>query len=201
MNLSALRLFFVGMMVMAGVTVSVPSVWAQTKKPEPAKTTAPAKAPAAAPAPAAPAQPVQLGAFGSWTVYASDTPTGRVCYALAAPKDRQPAGLTRDPGYLFVSSRPQENVRDEISFVLGYPPKEGADAQLIIGKSTFVVSTKVQGNAWLKTPKDDSVAIEAMKKNPQAILKVTSKRGNALTEIFTTTGLVQALDQVRKACP
>lgn len=189
------------MVMMAGATVSTTPVLAQSKKPEPAKTTAPAKAPAAAPAPAAPAQPVQLGAFGSWTVYATDTPNGRVCYALATPKDRQPAGLTRDPGYLFVSSRPQENVRDEISFVLGYPPKEGADAQLVIGKSTFVVSTKVQGNAWLKIPKEDSLAIEAMKKTPLATLKVTSKRGNALTEIFATTGLVQALDQVRKACP
>lgn len=194
--------FFMTSFVMASGLAS-----AQTKKPEATKTTAPAKATTPAkpqqPAPAAetPAQPIQLGSFGSWAVYASDTANGRVCYALAMPKDRQPAGLTRDQAYLFVSSRPQENVREEISFVLGFPPKDGADAQLVVGKTTYVVSTKAQGNAWLKTPKDDSAAIELMKKLPQIQLKVTSKRGNALTDIYVMAGLVQALNQVKRACP
>lgn len=194
--------FFMTSFVMASGLAS-----AQTKKPEATKTTAPAKATTPAkpqqPAPAAetPAQPIQLGSFGSWAVYASDTANGRVCYALAMPKDRQPAGLTRDQAYLFVSSRPQENVREEISFVLGFPPKDGADAQLVVGKTTYVVSTKAQGNAWLKTPKDDSAAIELMKKVPQIQLKVTSKRGNALTDIYVMAGLVQALNQVKRACP
>ena len=92
-------------------------------------------------------------------------------------------------------------MRDEISFVLGFPPKDGADAQLAIGKTTYVVSTKAQGNAWLKSPKDDSAVVELMKKTPQLQLKVTSKRGNALTDIYVTAGFVQALDQVKKACP
>jgi len=194
--------FFMTSFVMASGLAS-----AQTKKPEATKTTAPAKATTPAkpqqPAPAAetPAQPIQLGSFGSWAVYASDTANGRVCYALAMPKDRQPAGLIRDQAYLFVSSRPQENVREEISFVLGFPPKDGADAQLVVGKTTYVVSTKAQGNAWLKTPKDDSAAIELMKKVPQIQLKVTSKRGNALTDIYVMAGLVQALNQVKRACP
>jgi hypothetical protein len=202
-----IRTLLVGAFLMASLVIALGPASAQTKKPEPAKTTAPAKTstPAKtqqqAPAAESPAQPIQLGSFGSWAVYASDTANGRVCYALAMPKDRQPAGLTRDQAYLFVSSRPQENVRDEISFVLGFPPKEGADAQLVVGKTTYVVSTKAQGNAWLKSPKDDSAAIELMKKVPQIQLKVTSKRGNALTDIYVTAGLAQALDQVKKACP
>ena len=199
-----IRTLLVGASLMASLVFVASPVSAQTKKPEPAKTSAPAKTQQQAPAaaqPAQPAQPIQIGNFGSWAVYASDTANGRVCYALAMPKDRQPAGLTRDQGYFFVSSRPQENVRDEISFVLGFPPKDGADAQLVIGKTTYVVSTKAQGNAWLKSPKDDPAAIELMKKTPQVQLKVTSKRGNALTDIYVTAGLAQALDQVKKACP
>ena len=201
MNRYTVRTLFVGACLAVGLLASVGPASAQTKKPEPAKTTTPAKPQTQAPAPAAPAQPIQLGSFGNWAVYASDTANGRVCYALSTPKDRQPAGLTRDQAYFFVSSRPQENVRDEISFVLGFPPKDGADAQLAIGKTTYVVSTKAQGNAWLKSPKDDSAVVELMKKTPQLQLKVTSKRGNALTDIYVTAGFVQALDQVKKACP
>ncbi len=198
MNRCTVRTLFAGACLAGGLLVSLGPVSAQSKKPEPAKVTTPAKPQVPA---VAPAQPIQLGSFGSWAVYASDTANGRVCYALATPKDRQPAGLTRDQAYFFVSSRPQENVRDEISFVLGFPPKEGADAQLVIGKTTYTVSTKAQGNAWLKLPKDDPAVVELMKKSPQVQLKVTSKRGNALTDIYVTAGFAQALDQVKKACP
>jgi hypothetical protein len=174
-----------------------PEAFAQAKKPEAAK---------AAPAKQAPAdaQPTQIGTFGSWNVYASDTANGRVCYALAVPKERLPANLTRDPGYLFVSTRPKDNVRDEISFVLGFPAKDGADAQLVLGKSTFLAAPKSQGNttvAWLKNPQENGAVIEQMKKTPLLSLKVTSKRGNALQENYALAGFQQALDQVKKACP
>ncbi len=176
-----------------------PEASAQAKKPEPAKA-APVK-----PAPAtAEGQPTQLGTFGSWNVYASDTANGRVCYALALPKERLPANLTRDPGYFFVSTRPKENVRDELSIVLGFPAKDGSDAQLVVGKSTFVAAPKMQAStsvAWLKNPQDNAAVIEQMKKNPLLSLKVTSKRGNALTENYALAGFGQALDQVKKACP
>jgi invasion protein IalB len=177
---------------------------AQVKKPEPTKV-APAKAaPVKSTVAATDGQPTQLGTFGSWNVYASDTANGRVCYALAIPKERLPANLTRDPGYFFVSTRPKENVRDELSIVLGFPAKEGADAQLVIGKSNFAASPKMQVNtsvAWLKNPQDNASVIEQMKKNPLLSLKVTSKRGNALTENYALAGFAQALDQVKKACP
>jgi len=179
----------------AGLIVLSPEAFAQVKKPEAAKA-APAK-PAATES-----QPTQLGTFGSWNVYGSDTANGRICYALAVPKERLPANLTHDPGYLFVSTRPKENVRDEISFVLGFPPKDGADAQLALGKATFVVSPKSQGNvAWLKNAQDNASVIEQMKKTPSLSLKVTSKRGNALQENYALAGFAQALDQVKKACP
>ncbi len=195
----SVRTFLSSALVVAGLFALATDASAQTKKPETPKPKA--QTPAPVQTPATQGQPTQIGAFGSWAVYASDTPTGRVCYALSMPKDRQPAGLTRDQAYFFVSSRPKENVRDEISFVLGFPPKEGADGQLVLGKTTFAVSTKVQGNAWMKSPQDDPAVIEQMKKAPQAVLKLTSKRGNALTDTYAMAGFAQALDQVKKACP
>ena len=211
--------FFVRIAVSAALIGSAfialaPAAQAQVKKPEAAKAApakaAPAKAAPAKATPAKPAataaegQPTQLGTFGSWNVYASDTANGRVCYALAVPKERLPANLTRDPGYFFVSTRPKENVRDELSVVLGFPAKEGADAQLVVGKSTFVATPKMEVNtfvAWLKNPQENAAVIEQMKKNPLLSLKVTSKRGNALTENYALAGFGQALDQVKKACP
>jgi invasion protein IalB len=185
---------FVGAFIVAFVMASAPEAVAQAKKPE-------AK-PAAKPA--ADAAPTQIGSFGNWSVYASDTANGRVCYALAQPKERLPANLNRDPAYLFVSTRPKENVRDEVSFVLGFAPKDGADGQIALGKVTFAVAPKAQTQgfvAWLKDTKDSAAVVEQMKKQPQLSLKLTSKRGNALTDTYALAGFAQALDQVKKACP
>ena len=186
-----------------------PAAYAQVKKPEAVKV-APAKAAPAKAAPTKPAataaegQPTQLGAFGSWNVYASDTANGRVCYALGKPKDRAPNTLKFDPGYFFVSSRPRDHVRDEISVTLGFLAKDGTDAQLVVGKSIFVAILKSQDTgsvAWLKSDKDTVSIIEQMKKTPTLLIKATSKRGNLITQSFNLEGFAQALDQVKKACP
>ena len=176
------------------------SAMAQTAK----KPAAPAPAKPAAAAPAAPAQagnqPATLGTFGNWGAFASDTPKGRVCYALSQPKDRLPANLNRNPAFLFISTRPSENVRNEVSFVLGFPPKDGGEGQLTVGKANYVIKTQGE-TAWLKNPADDNALVELLKKTPNASLKITSKRGNQLTDNYVTNGLTQALEQVKKACP
>jgi hypothetical protein len=158
-------------------------------------------------APAAPAQPqaAQLGTFGAWGAFMSDTANGRVCYVLSQPKERVPDAingvkLNRDPAFLFVSTRPQDNVRNEVSFVLGFPAKEGVDAQVVIGKTSFPVRTKTDAS-WLKNPKDDGALVELMKKSQSLSFKATSRRGNALTDNYVLSGFTQALDRARKECP
>lgn len=168
---------------------------AQTAK-KPAAT--PAKP--AAEAPATPGQPAMLGTFGNWGAFASDTPKGRICYALSQPKERLPANLKRGAAYIFISTRPSEKVRNEVSFVLGFPPKEGADGQLTIGRTNYAIKTQGE-TAWLKNSADDAAVVELLKKTPRANLKLTSRRGNELTDAYVTNGLTQALEQVKKACP
>src|SRR5579863_3220082 len=93
-----------------------------------------AKAPAAgakekaAPAEkSAAAKPLLVASFGDWGVYQTQAAKGRVCYTLAQPKDRAPADLKRDPAYAFISDRPAEGVRNEISFIMGFDVANAAD--------------------------------------------------------------------------
>ena len=188
-KLTWLAVMLLGAAVVPGVA------YAQSKPAKPAQ------------APAAPAQPQasQLGTFGPWGAYMSDTANGRVCYVLAQPKERLPDAingvkLNRDPAFLFVSTRPQDNVRNEVSFVLGFPAKEDVDAQVVIGKPSFAVRTKTDAS-WLKNPKDDGALVELMKKSPSLSFKATSRRGNALTDNYVLSGFTQALDRARKECP
>ena len=178
---------------------------AQQAKPaaKPATPAKPAAAPqkpaAAAPAPAQ-GQPVQIANYGDWGVFASDTQRGRVCYALSQPKERLPKGLSRDPGYLFISTRPSEGIRNEISIITGFPTKDNADGEMMIGSTKYMLVMK--GNsAWLKNPAEDPAALETMKKGSALTAKTTSKKGNATTDRYSLNGLGQALDRVKKECP
>ncbi len=188
------------------LTLAAAPAMAQTAKPAAkpapaakAKPTA-AKPAAAKPAAAAPSPPVQVASFGDWGVYTSETPKGKVCYALAKPKERLPKNLTRDPGYLFISSRPSEGVHNEVSVVLGYATQDGSQGSAVIGGSTFALVTKGSA-AWVKNAAEDASFVEALRKGQGLLVKAKSKRGNETTDRFVLAGAGQALDRVRKECP
>src|SRR5262245_45559146 len=96
-------------------------------------------------------QAVLLGQFGDWGAYKA-TPGGKkVCFALSKPTQAltEPAGRSRDPGYAFVSTRPAEKVKNEISVIVGYPQKPGHDASAAVGAANYVMYTQSDG-AWVK---------------------------------------------------
>ena len=132
-----LRLFILA--IVALLVALVPAE-AASKKKKPAP--APASAPAEAPTPkGGAAQP--LGQSGSWTAYQAQDGTGLVCYVMAQPQKSEPAGSSRK-AMAMVTHRPGEKIANVVSFVEGYPLKEGSDASLDIGATKFHLPV-----AWL----------------------------------------------------
>jgi hypothetical protein len=171
----------------------------------PARPAAPANTRPAAPAaaaarPSADGRPVELAKFNDWGAYASETPKGKVCYVLAQPRERLPKTLQRDPGYLFVSTRPAEGVRNEVSVVLGFPAKDDSEGSAVIGNATFALVAKGAA-AWLKNAAEDAAFVEALRRGQALTVKAVSRRGNESTDRYVMAGFAQALDRVRKECP
>jgi hypothetical protein len=149
--------------------------------------------------PAAAAGPVELGKFGDWGAYAVQTARGKVCYALSEPKERKPAGLKRDPGYLFVSFRPSENVRNEINVRFGFPPADKSDATVQISTGSWKFYTQNEG-AWIRNAAEEAQVIDSMKRGTSFSVKATSKRGNEVSDLYSLTGFSGALDRATKEC-
>jgi hypothetical protein len=167
-------------------------------KPAPA---APAAPRPATPAPAGAAQPQLLGQFGDWGAY-SATPSGRkVCFALAKPSKSQtnPPNRPRDPTYIFVSSRPAEKVKDEVSIIIGYGFKPNTDASAEVGSASFAMYTQNDG-AWIKNAAEETRLVDAMRKGAELTVKGVSARGTATTDVYSLRGLAQALDRVAQEC-
>jgi invasion protein IalB len=146
-------------------------------------------------------KPVQTANFGDWGAYlAQQGAKKKTCYALAQPKDRDPAKLKRDPAYIFISSRPAENVHNEISIIMGFAMKDNSEAQADIGGTRFDLIAK-GSNAWIKNPAEEAHFIESMKKGSKLVIKASSSKGNTTTDSYSLAGLSQALERVQKDCP
>ncbi|MDQ0505891.1 invasion associated locus B family protein [Xanthobacter agilis] len=139
-----------------------------------------------------------IAQFGDWSVYAS-TSSPKVCYAISQPKTRLPAGLKRDPAYFFVSTRPGESVKNEVSITVGFPMKEGSDATLTVGSLTLQLYTKDQG-AWVRNVADETKLVDAMRKGRDLTVVSTSAKGNPTTDKYSLSGIGQALDRATQEC-
>jgi Invasion associated locus B (IalB) protein len=156
---------------------------------------------AAAPTASGPAQPTLLGQFGDWGAYTA-TPGGKkVCFALAKPatSSTSPPNRPRDPAYMFVSSRPAEKVKDEVSIIFGYGLKPNADATVEVSGANYAMYTQADG-AWIKNAAEETRLVDTMRKGADLTVKGTSAKGTNSTDIYSLKGLQQALDRIGQEC-
>jgi invasion protein IalB len=161
--------------------------------------------PAAKPVTANPAaQATLLGQYGDWGAYTASPGGRKVCFALSKPtssSDNPPNRRTAaNVVYMFVSSRPAEKVKEEVSMlVTGYALKSNSDASLTIGSTPFTMYTQNDG-AWVKNAADEAKLVEAMRKGADMTVKATTSRGTQTTDTFSLKGISQALDRVTQEC-
>jgi invasion protein IalB len=176
-------------------------------------------------------KPALVATFGDWNVFVGEAGKGRICYTLAQPKSREPASLNRDPGYAFISDRPAEGVRNEVSFIMGFDIAGGADAaeakldtkagekpatktDVKAAKTSPAGSAPVAlvdetsfemlpkgGNLWVKNAAKEGALITEMRKGAKLVIKAASLRGHQSIDTYSLTGFAQALDRLQKECP
>ena len=197
-----LRSIFAMLLLLAAFApVSSSSAQDAPPKPRPTKPKAKPKHPAAAVPTVGGVQPTLLGTYGEWGAYTASPGGKKICFALAKPDKSEtvPPNRPRDPAYLFVSSRPAEKVKDEISIIIGYGFKPNSDATIELGGATYAMYTQGDG-AWVKNAAEEPRLTEAMRKGSDLTIKGESSRGTATTDVYSLKGLTQALDKVDEEC-
>jgi len=185
----------------------------------------PASKAASKPAAKEASKPSLVATFGDWNVFVGQVGKGRICYALAQPKSREPASLTRDPGYAFISDRPAEGVRNEVSFIMGFDISPGpgtaskseakpasksrhkaktsaglAPVALVDDSASFEMLPK-GGDLWVKNAAKEDALIAEMRKGSKLAIKAASLRGNQSIDTYSLAGFSQAMERLQKECP
>jgi invasion protein IalB len=175
----------------------------------------------------APNKPALVASYGDWSVFRSQSGKSRICYTLAQPKTRDPEDLKRDPAYAFISERPGEGVRNEVSFIMGFEigapeakekrhsdskEKDKPEARSKKDKADLIPPTATIGeadfellpkgsNLWVKNAAKESQLIDEMRKGVQLKIKAGSKKGSVTEDTYSLTGFSQAIDRALKDCP
>jgi invasion protein IalB len=154
--------------------------------------------PAAAAAVANPPAARALGSEGAWTAYVSEDRSGKVCYLVGQPAKSLPAALHRQASAM-VTHRPQENIANVVSFVVGAPLKDGSDVTLVIGKKDFKLFTKNDA-AWASTSDLDKEIVTTLAKSRDVVAKGIPQRGPGTSDTYSLAGFGKALSLIDKAC-
>jgi len=146
-------------------------------------------------------EPTLLGQYADWGAYTAAPEGGKVCFALGKPKSSttNPANRKRDPAYIFISTRPAEKVKNEISVIIGYQFRQDSDATAEVGTTRYSMYTQRDG-AWIKNITEEARLIDAMRKGSELTVKGVSNRNTQSTDVYSLKGLSQAMDRAEQEC-
>ncbi len=83
-----------------------------------------------------------VGKFKDWESFVLSKEGNKTCFAQSVPIIRAPKKLKRDPSRLFVSFRPNEKIKNEVSVTNGYEFKLKAPVIAKSGKKTYDLFSK-----------------------------------------------------------
>ena len=118
-------------------------------------------------------KPALVATFGDWNVFVGQAGKGRICYTLAQPKSREPTSLKRDPGYAFISDRPAEGVRNEVSFIMGFDVAAGG------GGSTAEIKVRRQAESVRSRRRSEADANRRRQSSPPRSPRSTKRRSTS----------------------
>ena len=142
--------------------------------------------------------PKSSGKYKNWESFVLTTEKGKICFAQTKPVKRAPAAVKRNESRIFVTFRPSENVKDEISVTSGHNYKNST-VSAKSGKSNY--SFFSQGNfAWLLDENEEKKFIKLMKRATDLMIKGKTKDGAETTDHYSMMGFTKAYNTAKKTC-
>ena len=140
-----------------------------------------------------------VGKFKDWESFILSKEGSKICFAQSIPVIRAPKKLKRDPSRLFVSFRPSENIKNEVSVTNGYEFKLKAPVAAKSGKKSYDLFSKGRF-AWVVDNEDEAKLISTMKKASRLMIIGNTNSGEETTDHYSMMGFTKAYNTAKKSC-
>ena len=142
--------------------------------------------------------PRSTGKSKNWESFTVETNEGKICFAQTSPTKRAPAAIKRGKSKLFVTFRPSENIKDEISITSGHAYK-ASTVTAKSGKRSYSFFSK-ENFAWILDDQEEEKFIKLMKKATDVIVKARTVKGAETTDHYSMMGFTKAYNTAKKNC-
>ena len=142
--------------------------------------------------------PRSTGKYKNWESFVAETDKGKICFAQTVPTKRAPASVKRDNSKLFVTFRPTEDVKDEVSITSGHDYKSST-VTASSGKKKYSFFSQ-KSFAWLLDDQEEKGFIKLMKKATNVIIKARTTNGAETTDHYSMMGFTKAYNTAKKTC-
>ena len=140
-----------------------------------------------------------LGKFKDWESFVLLQDGSKICFAQSVPVVRAPKKIKRDPSRLFISFRPNENIKNEVSVTNGYEFKLKAPVAAKSGKKAYDLFSKGRF-AWVVDQKDEQKLISTMKKASRLMIIGMTEKDDQTTDHYSMMGFTKAYNTAKKNC-
>ena len=140
-----------------------------------------------------------------WSIFQAGEGDGKVCWIASKPTSSKAlrggntVEVRRGEIYLMVAFRPSEDVEREVSFVAGYPFKQGSTVETEVGGDEWEMFTS-DDSAWLPSSDKDAEVVAAFKRGADAKVTGVSSRGTTTVDTFSLMGFTDALEKADELC-
>ena len=142
--------------------------------------------------------PRSTGKYKNWESFVAETDKGKICFAQTVPTKRAPASIKRNESKLFVTFRPTEDIKDEVSITSGHDYKSST-VTASSGKKKYSFFSQ-KSFAWLLDDQEEKGFIKLMKKATNVIIKARTTNGAETTDHYSMMGFTKAYNTAKKTC-
>ena len=150
--------------------------------------------------PAASADPVTVvSTHGDWSLMADAEDPHRFCFVTSEPKTSEPQNVPREAPRAYISAWPQNGIRAEISFLMGFRVKKNAQGTATVSPSGFKLFGASE-RAYVSDSTQELKLVEAMRKGATMTVAIASDRGVNVVDTYSLNGIGQALQKLQETC-
>ncbi len=141
----------------------------------------------------------KIGTFKDWDAIIVTSGDNKVCFAQSKPVLQSPKKNDRD-ARLFVTFRPSEKIKDEVSTTSGYEYNSQNSITASSGKSKYKFDITQDNFAWISSNKIERKVVSRMKKASRLMVTGYNKSGSQTIDHYSLMGFTKAYNAAKKSC-
>ncbi len=141
----------------------------------------------------------KVGKFKDWETIVVTDGSKKLCFAQSKPVLQSPKKNPRE-ARLFISFRPADKIKDEVSITSGYQYNTQNSITAKSGKNKIKFDVKKENFAWIGDTGLERKMVNVMKKGSRIMITGYNQSGSQTIDHYSLMGFTKAYNTAKKSC-